>query len=847
MVWRSRKKKVVVSVLRIATAVATALILAGCSGGHSSSTPPPPTKPAIVYPSSLDLPVNSPMVPVTPRVTGTLTLFSSSPALAQGLVLDPDTGTISGTPANISAKSQYTITATGNSGSATATLWISVHDSAPVVMYESPVYSVTADVPASMSPTNPAPGGGTALSWSISPAVPAGLSFDPATGQISGTATTPGAPATFKVTATNQVGSSSGTVTIGVYPNVSLLEVSLEGLVNTLRFSGSRVLAANDYQWVLKDYTTGKTLVYGNSACLTTANPPCGEATADMIGGVVLIDSLGGFSVRSATDGHVLWNESSQPIYWVRLAMDASYVVAGTKNGLIIWPIDGSTSMTVSGDYSQAIVAAAPGFVQVANGPAGANVIEQVAVGTGARTVSPAYTGTFQSWFQDGSAFASGTDTTLSVYSKQAVLLESLPITEPTLLAGLGQWFWTKSPDTGFRIYELGASSTPVYSNLYLPLLPQYAAFTTGSGVALLLPQDDGSATPAPVMIIDLSTGSPVITTAPVPLQFGAYAWSAAATSTSSWVLGSLNGLIYDGASPAAHPRFLSHGDTLSVAGGGNSFSIATADGTVSSFDLSTYTLTSTVSASPDYMISSADGSTLAIRTGTFGSENVALYAPATGALIYHMSLPSDAHAYQLLLSTPGTLLTVDYGYTSATNPCNAMILSIPDGTTTLCYKNLPEGTSRVFHPDLPLAEVNGMVPDSGSDPKFPLMHSVYTIYSNDFLLSSGAGWLVPGWLDDTHFITAGYREDDTSLYYVGPDLVVDGTGTVFGTYSLDLLGTAVADAHSLSLDGTGIVFDAYTGAVKWANGSATTGAGWVRGRFYIFKYNGELYAEPWQ
>jgi hypothetical protein len=420
-----------------------------------------------------------------------------------------------------------------------------------------------------------------------------------------------------------------------------------------------------------------------------------------------------------------------------------------------------------------------------------------------------------------------------------------LPIAEPTVLYGLAQWFWTHNPDTGLRIYRLGGSSAPVYANLYLPLFPQFAAVTTGSGIALLLPQDDGSTPSSPLMVIDLSTGSPVITTVPVPAQFGAYAWSAAATSTSSWVLGSLNGLIYDGASPAAHPRFLSHGDTLSVAGGGNSFSIATADGTVASFDLSTYTLTSTVSASPDYMTASADGSTLAIRTGTFGAESVGVYSPATGASIYQMSLPSNAHAYRLLLSSSGNLLTVDYGYASATNPCNAVILSIPDATTTLCYKNLPEGTSRVFHPDLPLAAVNGGTFDY-TDPMQPVMTSAYSIYSSDFLLSSGRGWLLPGWLDATHYITAGYREDNSTLYYVGPDSVVDGTGTVFGTYTLNLLGSAVADSHSLSWDGAGMVYDAYTGAVKWMNGSATTGPGWVRGGFFIFKYGGQLLAEPW-
>jgi hypothetical protein len=824
-----------------AVAVVAALTLAGCSGGRATSSsipsgPPPPPALTISYPLSLDLAFNSPMVPVTPKVTGSLRSFSVSPALPPGLLLDPYSGVISGTPANVSALNQYTVTGKGSSDSTTAKLWISVHDSAPVVMYESPVYSITANVPASMGPRNPAPGGGTALSWGINPAPPPGLLFDSTTGQISGTATTPIAPMAYKVTATNQVGTSSGTLTMGVYPNTPLLDLSLEGAVDTLRFDGTRVLAANSNQWVLKDYTNARTLAHGNAACLTTASPPCGEPTAQMTGGFVLVDELGGFDVRSATDGHVLWTQSAQPIYWVRLAMDASYVVAGTRSGLIIWSIDGSTSITVAGDYSQAIVAARPGFVLVANGPAGADVIEQVSVSTGAATDGPPYTGVFQSWFQDGSAFVSSNGTTLYVIAYDGVLLDTVPTIEPTELGGLGQWFWTFSPSTGLNIYKLGSSSTPVYANP--TLYPPYVAFASGNAIAMLLLQN-GTSTPAHPTLVDLSTGSAVVTTEPIPSQFGAYAWTAAVISTSSWVLGSVNGLIYDGVSPAGNPRFLSHGDTLSIAGGGNNFSVATADGNVYSFDGSTYSLTSTVVVPTDYMTMSRDGSALAVRTSNPSGDNVTVYSPLTGALLYQMKMLGPAR--QLLMSTSGTLLTVDFGYASPPNACNAMIISIPDGTTTLCYKNLPAGTTRVFNPDAPLAAVNGSVYDY-TVPKYPTSRSTYDLYSDDVYLSSGAGWVAPGWLDQWHFVTAYYQDNGFGLVYLGPDSVVDSSGKVYSTYTRDLFGTAVADAESLSEGDQ--VFSAYSGDVSWMTGNTTSG--WVVGNFYVFKYDGQLLAQPW-
>ena len=53
----------------------------------------------------------------------------------------------------------------------------------------------------------PSSGGGTPTSYSVSPALPGGLSIDPVTGIISGTPTTTSAAANYVVTATNSCGS----------------------------------------------------------------------------------------------------------------------------------------------------------------------------------------------------------------------------------------------------------------------------------------------------------------------------------------------------------------------------------------------------------------------------------------------------------------------------------------------------------------------------------------------------------------------------------------------------------------------------------------------------------------
>jgi streptogramin lyase len=64
----------------------------------------------------------------------------------------------------------------------------------------------------------PVSSGGAPVTYSIGPAVPPGLTFDPATGAITGTATGASATTTYTVTATNAAGTSTTTLTITVSP-----------------------------------------------------------------------------------------------------------------------------------------------------------------------------------------------------------------------------------------------------------------------------------------------------------------------------------------------------------------------------------------------------------------------------------------------------------------------------------------------------------------------------------------------------------------------------------------------------------------------------------------------------
>ncbi|MBK9225295.1 MAG: putative Ig domain-containing protein, partial [Flavobacterium sp.] len=127
---------------------------------------------------------------------------------------------------------------------------ITVNDSTPALLSYSSPNVFTKDV--AITPLSPTVSGGAVVSYSIAPALPSGLSFDTASGVISGTPSVISGSSTYIVTALNSGGSTSFGVVITVNdstpallsyssPNVFTKDVAITPLSPTV--SGGAVVS----------------------------------------------------------------------------------------------------------------------------------------------------------------------------------------------------------------------------------------------------------------------------------------------------------------------------------------------------------------------------------------------------------------------------------------------------------------------------------------------------------------------------------------------------------------------------------------------------------------------------
>ena len=187
--------------------LAAALALSACGGGTAPSSPGAVT--AVTATSVETGAVTTPFIPVT-GVNGTAPYtYSVSPALPAGLSLDGTTGAVSGTPTAAQATVIYAVTvADTNALTATSDFTLTI---TPGVTAAAAVAATTAVAYSASTPFTPvtAANGTAPYAFSVTPALPAGLSFNAKTGAVSGTPTVVAAQAAYTVSIVDAVSSKA--------------------------------------------------------------------------------------------------------------------------------------------------------------------------------------------------------------------------------------------------------------------------------------------------------------------------------------------------------------------------------------------------------------------------------------------------------------------------------------------------------------------------------------------------------------------------------------------------------------------------------------------------------------
>jgi hypothetical protein len=464
---------------------------------------------------------------------------------------------------------------------------------------------------------------------------------------------------------------------------------------------------------------------------------------------------VNGLEVLAAATG-ALQARITTPYSWWQLASDGSYIVLGSATAVSVFSPTGQSLYSSAGNYATAKVFAAPGQVLIAQGPAGASVIQTVTIPGGVVATGPAFTGTFNEWFSDGSHFQTTVGTSVYTYTSASVKVDLTSLASVAGLGGEGNYFWAFN--SGFEIFAVGASSTPV-----LVVAADGPAVVSGTSVALQGPND------GQVTIVDLSGASPTDQTyaLPTPVAGAQNVPVVALLSPTDWYVGASNGIIFDGTSIATTPKYLDYGAPLSIAGGAGVAAVATNLGIVVT-NVQSNAIEVTIPIVSSNVQLSADGTVLAAST----TNALNVYSLPVGTLIN--SFPGGG---SFTLAPTGTLIA------QAAGP-GQQVTAVTGGPVLWSETYT---TPIVFSPDATLIAASTGSPDViNSDQQADIATNIYKNYT---LSAAVSGWAV-GWASNSELLTNTYTyspQDSPYGLYAGATLY-SNTGTKLGTPSLPQL-----------------------------------------------------------
>jgi Putative Ig domain len=803
----------------------------------------------LTYPqTSINATVGTAIETDIPTVTGTVSSWSVAPALPAGLSLNTSSGAISGAPTAQSASASYIVTASNPVGSTTATIQISVvQPVTPPSNLSYPQTSLTLEVGQSFESDVPTYSG-TVTSFSISPALPAGINLDPGTGAIYGVPSSSASSATYAITASNAGGSTTATVTLVVGPAlVTLLNLGSARQIIQILPVGSNVLTLDQSgHWVLLDYSSGTEIATSTGQ---VQGPEGGNFTPIETGGTIFVVAVtNGLEVRSTTDGHLISIISFSPIsaeavYGWNVASDGSYICAGTADGLLAWsPTTGKILMTQAAGYGDLF--AAPGQILVGNGPAGAvqNVIETVSVPDGTTTVGPLISGNFYTWSSDGSYFVTNLDDEFWIYNAAGTLQNTMSFPALTTVGIDGDWLWAWSEGgtaSTLNVYPVGSSTR---AGSYM-VSPDAQMFVSGNTIGLVTTESSTTSASA-VEVIDLSGATPVETSYSVPPAgnniYGAFGASFGALSASQWLVGNAYGVLLDGGSLSSTVRYLSQGTAFDITGSSSVAAVSVANGNIYIFDPANTTPQQTISFPSNEVALSADGTVLAaayvpsyipfVSPGqnlTVPNQVLNIYSLPAGTLTYSWDFPNSTLDFLLefSLATSGSNIGVSTeGGTIAANTYQFdREVTAVTGGPVIWSDTFDGDASEYMQP--PLLSPNGdyiAAPAFNNDTTLP----VALTYQNSTALAQINGYAV-GWLDESDLLVNNYYLPSKGGAIYQNATIYSPDGSAGATIPLpELQSFQVVSSGLIYSPDTNAIYSTTTGSATWTSSYPSEGVG---------------------
>jgi YVTN family beta-propeller protein len=208
------------------------------------------------------------------------TSYSISPAVPAGMTFNATTGLLGGSPTTPQSSTTYTVTAANGGQTSTATFALTVTLGPPNISLSTSSGTATVGTAANSLYTISQSGGDVA-SYSISPAAPAGMTFNTSTGLLSGTPTAALATTLFTITATNATSTDSEafTLTIAAAPTSSSATSGVSSISNVA--APTLVTSTNQAQLEAKP-GTANAIINGKEVAVEVVKAPV-EATTEQL------------------------------------------------------------------------------------------------------------------------------------------------------------------------------------------------------------------------------------------------------------------------------------------------------------------------------------------------------------------------------------------------------------------------------------------------------------------------------------------------------------------------------------------------------------------------------------